>query len=121
MNPGTDAALALAIANVIISEDMYDKTFVQSWTTGFDEYRKLVLGTYSPEKVSPIAGIKADTIYRIAREFAQTRPAIAWRGRGATCWPNGTYTSYAIFCLNALVGSIDIPGGVIYQEYPHYK
>lgn len=121
INPGTDAALALAIANVIISEELYDKTFIQGWTTGFDEYRKLVLSTYSPEKVAPIAGIKADTIYRIAREFAQTRPAIAWRGRGATCWPNGTYTSYAIFCLNALVGSIDIPGGVIYQEYPHYK
>ncbi len=121
INPGTDAALALAIAHVIISEELYDKSFIQNWTTGFAEYRKLVLGSHSPEKIALVTGIKADTIYRIAREFAQTRPAIAWRGRGATCWPNGSYASYAIFCLNALVGSIDVPGGVIYQEYPKYK
>jgi anaerobic selenocysteine-containing dehydrogenase len=36
-------------------------------------------------------------------------------------WPSGSYTGYAIFCLNALVGNIDAPGGVIYQETPKYK
>ncbi|MFC2041523.1 molybdopterin dinucleotide binding domain-containing protein [Chloroflexota bacterium] len=56
-----------------------------------------------------------------ARELAVTKPAIAWRGRGATSWPNGSYTSYAIFCLNALIGSIDVPGGVTYQEIPAYR
>ncbi len=121
INPGTDAALAMAIANVIINEGLYDRNFIQSWSSGFDEYSNLVLPDYSPEKISEITGIQSDIIRKIAREFSQTKPAIAWRGRGATCWPNGTYTSYAIFCLNALVGSIDAPGGVIYQEYPDYK
>lgn len=121
INPGTDAALAMAIAHVIITEELYDKSFIQSWTSGFEEYKKLVLSSYSPEKVAGITGIKADVIIKIAREFAQTKPAIAWRGRGASCWPNGTHASYAIFCLNALVGSIDVPGGVLYQEYPSYK
>jgi len=121
INPGTDAALAMAIANVIISEGLYDENFIQNYTSGFDEYKNLVLNHYSPDKVSEITGIQADVIRNIAREFAQTRPAIAWRGRGATCWPNGTYASYAIFCLNALVGSVDVPGGVIYQEYPKYR
>lgn len=121
INPGTDAALAMAIANVIISEELYDNNFVQNWTSGFNEYKNLVLRDYSPDKVAEITGIPADTIRKIATEFAQTKPAIAWRGRGATCWHNGTYASYAIFCLNALVGSIDTPGGVIYQEYPNYK
>ena len=121
INPGTDGALAMAIANVIVSEGLYDTDFVEKWTCGFDEYRDLVLSDYSPDKVAGLTGIDADVIRQIAREFAQSKPAIAWRGRGATCWPNGSYTSYAIFCLNALVGSIDAPGGVIYQEIPAYK
>ncbi|MFC1988995.1 molybdopterin-dependent oxidoreductase [Chloroflexota bacterium] len=121
INPGTDAALAMAIANVIISERLYDAHFIENWTTGFDEYKELALNHYRPESVASITGIHADTIRHIAREFAVTKPAIAWRGRGATSWPNGSYTSYAIFCLNALVGSIDVPGGVTYQEIPGYR
>jgi anaerobic selenocysteine-containing dehydrogenase len=120
VNPGTDGALALAIAHVIISEGLYDVDFVRNRTSGFDEYKELVTEYYDPETVSAITGIPADTIRQIAREFAATRPAIAWRGRGATSWPNGSYAGYAIFCLNALVGSIDVPGGVIYQENPEY-
>ena len=121
IKPGTDSALAMAIANVIISEGLYDSEFVNNWTNGFEEYKNLALSQYSPESVSAITGIEVDTIRQIAREFAGSKPAIAWRGRGATCWPNGSYASYAIFCLNALVGSIDAPGGVTYQEYPQYK
>jgi anaerobic selenocysteine-containing dehydrogenase len=119
--PGADAALAMALANVIITEQLYDFEFIQKWTEGFDDYKKLVMSEYSPEKVSEITGVTVDTIRNMAREFAQYKPSIAWRGRGATCWPNGSYASYAIFCLNALVGSIDVPGGVIYQEYPEYR
>ena len=121
INPGTDAALAMAIANVIISEGLYDVEFIESWTSGFQEYRDLVLGSYAPEKVAETTGVDADVIRQVARGFAHFKPAIAWRGRGAGCWPNGSYASYAIFCLNALVGSIDAPGGIIYQETPKYR
>ncbi len=121
INPGTDGALAMAIANVIISEGLYDTDFIKRWTSGFDEYRKLAIDYYDPEAVAIMTGIPADTIRQIAGEFARTKPAIAWRGRGATSWPNGSYSSYAIFCLNALVGSIDVPGGVTYQEDPEYR
>ncbi|MFA5317720.1 MAG: molybdopterin-dependent oxidoreductase, partial [Dehalococcoidales bacterium] len=121
INPGTEGALAMAIANVIINEGLYDANFVENWTVGFEEYKNLVLSQYDPDSVSDITGISADTIRQVAREFAQTKPAIAWRGRGATSWPNGSYISYAIFCLNALVGSIDVPGGVTYQESPGYR
>ncbi len=121
INPGTDGALAMAIAHVIISEELYNKTFVKDWTAGFDSYKKLVLGQYSPNEVSKITGIEPEAIRRIAREFAQAQPAIALRGKEAIDWPDGSFVSYAIFCLNALVGSIDVPGGVIYQENPGYK
>jgi anaerobic selenocysteine-containing dehydrogenase len=121
IQPGTDSALALAMANVIISEDLYDKAFIQNWTAGFDPYKQLVIDQYSPKAVSEITGIHSETIQRIAREFAQTRPAIALRGNESMAWPDGSYTSYAILCLNALVGSLDVPGGVLYQEDPRYK
>ena len=75
---------------------------------------------FSPESVSEISGVPADTIRRIAREFAQSKPAIAWSGEAATGWSYGTFASHAIYCLNALVGSIDVPGGIVYQQYPPY-
>ena len=121
INPGTEGALAMAIANVIISENLYDTNFIKSWTTGFDEYKELVLKSYSPDTVAALTGTKAETIRQLAREFAQTRPAIAWRGKNAVSSPNGAYSSYAVYCLNALVGSIDVPGGVTYQETPDYR
>ena len=55
INPGTDGALAMAIANVIISERLYDSNFISNWTVGFDEYKELVLGYYSPESVADIS------------------------------------------------------------------
>jgi anaerobic selenocysteine-containing dehydrogenase len=121
INPGTDGALAMAIAHVIISEGLYDTQFVEKWTAGFDEYKTLALNKYSPEKTAALTGISADTIRQIAREFALSKPAIAWVGRGVAGWPNGSYNAYAIFCLNALVGSIDVPGGITYQENPNYR
>jgi anaerobic selenocysteine-containing dehydrogenase len=121
INPGTDGALAMAIAHVIISEEIYDKTFVRDWTVGFDSYKNLALSQYSPRDVSKITGIEPEAIQRIAREFAQTRPALALRGKESINWPEGSFISYAILCLNALVGSIDVPGGVIYQETVRYN
>lgn len=120
INPGTDGALALGIANVIINEGLYDNNFIKNFTEGFEEYKKLVLNDYDPKLVSKITGIDVETIVRIGREFAKTKPSIAIKGKDAIAWPNGSYTSYAISCLNAMVGSIDVPGGIIYQEFPEY-
>lgn len=121
INPGTDGALAMAIAQVIINEGLYDSSFVASQTQGFDQYKaEAQKSEYSLDRVSEITGISSETIRRLAREFAQMHPAIAWSGRGPNNRPNGSYNAYAIFCLNALVGSIGVEGGIIYQEYPSY-
>jgi len=121
IKPGTDAALAMAIAHVIIKEELFDHSFIKEWTVGFDQYRQMALQDYAPETVSEITGIPAETIYRIAGEFSRTRLALAIPGKGAIAWPGGSYTAYAIHCLNALVGSIDVPGGILYQESPAYR
>ena len=123
INPGTEGALAMAVAHVIIGEGLYDPTsdFITKHTDGFDKYRTVVMAQrFSPEFVAEIAGVEADTIRRIAKEFARSKPAIAWSGEAATSWPYGTFASHAIYCLNALVGSIDVPGGIVYQQNPPY-
>ncbi|MBI4308227.1 MAG: molybdopterin-dependent oxidoreductase [Chloroflexi bacterium] len=126
IKPGTDGALALGMAHVIVREGLYDKEFVEKLTFGFDDwadekgqrhlgFKQLVLQDYPPEKVAEITGIPAETIVRIAREFAATRPAIAAGARGKSMQTNGVYNSMAIHALNALVGSIDRLGGVTNQ------
>jgi thiosulfate reductase / polysulfide reductase chain A len=122
INPGSEGALAMAIAHVILSEGLYDTDFVNDHTDGFNDFSTLArTRRFSPESVSGISGVPADTIRRVAREFAQSRPAVAWSGEAATSWPYGTLASHAIYCLNALVGSIDVPGGIVYQQYPDYQ
>jgi thiosulfate reductase/polysulfide reductase chain A len=122
INPGSEGALGMAIAHVILSEGLQDPDFVSDHTDGFNSYGVLAKSQrFSPESVSEISGVPAETIRRIAREFAQSKPAIAWSGEAATSWPHGTLASHAIYCLNALVGSIDVPGGIVYQQYPNYQ
>lgn len=128
IRPGTDGALALGLANVIIAEGLYDAEFVRKHTFGFEDwtsadgdhegFRSLVLRDYHPVQVEALTGIPADTIVRLAREFATTQPGIATGGRGASMQTNGVYNWMAIQALNALVGSIEVPGGVMVQNHP---
>lgn len=129
IRPGTDGALALGLAYVIIKEGLYDRGFVEAQTFGFEEWRDeaghphmgfkdLVLKEYRPEVVSEHTGVPIGTIVRLAREFAESRPALALAERGATMHTNGLYNRLAIQALNALVGSIDVPGGVLLQKEP---
>lgn len=129
IRPGTDGALAMGIAHVIISEGLYHKQFVSEHCFGFEEWNetpdgkkhkgfKDVVAKYDPERVEKITEVPASTIVRIAREFASSTPAVAAAGRGAGLHTNGLFNGLAVNALNALVGSIDIPGGVIVQRKP---
>ena len=129
IRPGTDGALALGIAHVIVGEGLYDKGFVGERTFGFDDWRdaaghprlgfkSLVLGEYRPEAVSALTGVPIATIVRVAREFAAARPALALGGSGASLHTNGLYTRLAIQALNALMGSVEAPGGTTAQRRP---
>ena len=88
IRPGTDAALALGMANVIISAGLIDQEFVEQYAFGYldweDEegiqhqgFKSLVLEQYTPDAVAEITGIPAGVIARIAGEFATNRPAVA--------------------------------------------
>ena len=112
IKPGTDGALALALASVIIGEGLYDAAFVRDWTIGFDEFAALV-HTRTPEWAAPITGIAATTIRDVARELANAKPAVidAWSGPGQHM--NGAEGSRAIAALAGLLGQVDAPGTLI--------
>ncbi|KCZ73329.1 anaerobic dehydrogenase, typically selenocysteine-containing [Candidatus Methanoperedens nitroreducens] len=137
VKPGTDGGLALGIAHVILTEGLWDRSFVgdfkeigrkfitgetvanedfeEVWTSGLVDWWNNVLINFTPSRASQITGIPAGTIIRIAREFATTKPAIAGGERGAGAHTNGAYNHMSIHALNALVGSMFALGGVMYQ------
>jgi anaerobic selenocysteine-containing dehydrogenase len=111
IRPGTDGALALALINVIIEENLYDSGFVEKWTYGFD---KLVphIKKYTPEWAENITSVPADDIRILARRFANTTGASIYHG---TCTQdqcaNGSQTDRAMAILQVLTGNINVPGG----------
>jgi len=109
IRPGTDGALALAMGNVIVSENLYDKDFVNTWTVGFSEYSDFVKDK-TPEWAEKITSVPADTIRRLARELAANRPAAidVWSGPGQQA--NGTEGGRAVAMLSGLLGQVDRPG-----------
>jgi thiosulfate reductase/polysulfide reductase chain A len=115
IRPGTDGALALAMANVIIAEGLYDTSFVADWTLGFDSFRALV-ASRTPEWAAGITGVSAETIRTLAREVATTKPAVidVWSGPGHHM--NGTEGGRAVAMLAGLVGQVDAPGTLIIPE-----
>ena len=118
--PGTDAALALGMAHVLIKEGLLNQQFLAEKTVGFPEWAELVERSYAPEKMADVCGVPAKTIERLAREFGETQPAISAGCRGNSMQSNGIYNRMAIHALNGLVGSIDVPGGVITQHGPKF-
>ena len=109
--PGTDGAIALAMMNVIIEEHLYDKDFVDKYTTGFDRLVEHVK-QYTPEKAETISSVPAAEIRRVARIFATTKNACILEGVGhMNQFTNGLQTNRAYSILMSITGNIDVPGG----------
>ncbi len=121
--PGTEAALALGVAHVLIKEMRYNKDFVDNYAHGFESYvtdrgemkkgfRQTVLDGYSPETVARITGIDPSAIILLAREFAKAKAPLALCGKGQGRTPGSLSEAMAVHALNALVGSVNRKGGV---------
>ncbi|MEF8756673.1 MAG: molybdopterin-dependent oxidoreductase [Halobacteriales archaeon] len=111
IEPRTDGALALAMANVIIEEDLYDEEFVENYTHGFDAYRDAVEGK-TPEWAAEKTGLDADTIREVATGFGRAAPRAgitSWTGLGQSA--DHQKAAQNVVALTGLVGNIDRPGG----------
>ena len=105
IRPGSDLAFHLALLNVIVTEERYNRDFVNQYTVGFDELAAEIR-PYTPEWAAPVTDIEADVIRRIAREFSDAAPnAMAHNGWRTSNFINSFQTQRAISCLNALVGN----------------
>ena len=111
IRPGTSGALALAMANVIIGEGLYDREFVQNYTLGFEEYCAYV-AQFTPRAAEEITGVRADQIIEAARLYATTKPASMMNSASPTTHhTNGVQNHRAIVALVGLTGNYDVPGG----------
>ena len=126
IRPGTDAAMMSAMAYVILTENLHDAEFIRTHCVGFDEgqmpvpgaesYREYILGVRdgvpkTPEWAEAITAVPAETIARIAREYAAAKPAVLYQGYGMQRRAYGEQVVRAGCVLAAITGNVGIPGG----------
>ncbi len=113
VRPGTDGALALAILNIIINENLYDADFVEKWCYGFDKLAAYVQRN-TPEWAENKTGIPADKIRLAARMMGTIKPSFIKIGNGVGDQTNdGTAVVSAICLISAITGNLDVPGGLL--------
>jgi len=116
IKPSTDIALLLSWIHIIVTEELYDKKYVEKYTYGFKELSEAVK-SYTPEWAYGITTIKPDLIRKTAREMANAAPAvIVHPGRHVTWYGDDTQRLRAIAILNALLGSWGRRGGFYRSE-----
>ncbi len=113
VRPGTDTALALGMMNVMITEGLYDREFVERWTLGFDELAK-VAAEYTLETAATITGVPAGKIAEAARLFAGAPSACIAQGTNSLDQHTiGLQNSRCVAILQAITGNIDTTGGFV--------
>lgn len=119
--PGTDGALAMALINTLIEQDLIDHDYVDNYTLGFDDL-KLSAKDCTPEWAEAITGIAASDIRQLAKEFATAEVAALRPGVAVERHYGGGQTLRAIFCIPALTGAWKKVGGGVMQmplwEFP---
>ncbi|MEX8837004.1 thiosulfate reductase PhsA [Salmonella enterica] len=115
IRPGGDLAVLLAMCHVMIDEQLYDASFVERYTSGFEQLAQAVKET-TPEWAAAQADVPADVIVRVTRELAACAPhAIVSPGHRATFSQEEIDMRRMIFTLNVLLGNIEREGG-LYQK-----
>ncbi len=120
IRPGTDLALNYALIHVILKEDLHDKAFAVRWIK--DQRQELpalkkFVENYTPAWAEKETGIPAQEIIDLAREVAADKPAVVFHyGYRGAHHPNEIYLRRSIIILNALMGSIEAPGGLFFKK-----
>jgi len=110
LRPGTNVAVINGLMNVIISEGLEDRAFVEERTEGYEELRQVVM-EYTPERVEEITGVPADDLRAAARMYATNKPSAILYAMGITQHTTGTDNVKSCANLAMLTGNMGIPGG----------
>jgi len=108
--PGTDTALALGLANVIVEAGLHDEAYLSRHATGVGEYLARAR-EFPPERVGAITGIDPEGIRELALAYGRTRPALLIAGFGLQRHSHAGQTMRAVALLPALTGNVGVPGG----------
>ena len=107
----TDLAFVMAMANIMIEENLYDQQFISQYAEGFDKWVEEVKDK-TPEWAEQETGISKDKIIQITREFAAAKPhAILDFGWRTAYTPNDYQLRRAILIVNMMIGNLEVPGG----------
>ena len=109
-NPGTDAALALGLLNVVLAAGAEDQNFIARHTLGWEAFRQRIL-EFTPERVAGICGLPVDSIVTLGARLAHTRPTGIRIGIGLQRHGGGGMAVRAITCLPGVTGDWRYPGG----------
>ena len=107
--PGTDVAMLNAMLNVIVTEELYDKQYVESQTEGFENLKEHI-GDFTPEAMSEICGIDPDTLRIVARKYARSESSIIFWGMGISQHTHGTDNARCLIALSLITGQVGRPG-----------
>ncbi len=119
LNPGTDAALALALMHELITHDWLDHDYIQNHTVGFEALRERAL-QWPPERAAEVCGLKAGDIRQLAHDYAHTKPAAIRLNYGVQRSRGGGNAVRAVACLPALTGAWrHRAGGVVLSASGH--
>lgn len=120
IKPGTDAAMMVAVAHVLIKEGLYDRAFVEKYVDlrGFEEWRKYIMGEVdgvekTPEWAEKICAVPAETIRGFARLYARMKPTWLWKGYGIDRKSRGENTARGAAALQAIMGNWGVAGGSV--------
>src|SRR5512138_673220 len=108
--PGTDVALLMGIARVIVDEGLMDAAFIQERTTEFESFKKS-LEEFDLERVEEITGVPREKIVEAARIYASSKPASILYSMGITQHSHGTDNVLAIGNLAMLTGNMGVKSG----------
>ncbi len=108
LRPGTDVLLLNGMMHAIITEDLYDQSFIKAHTEGFESLKDTVL-EYSPEKVAPVCGVDAKTIRETARLYATAKSSVIFWGMGISQHVHGTDNARCLISLALMTGQIGRP------------
>ena len=107
--PGADVAMLNAIMNVIVEEELYDDQYIAAFTENWPAMKDHLAG-FTPEKMSEICGIPADTLRAVARDFAGAQAGMIFWGMGISQHIHGTDNSRCLISLALMTGQVGRPG-----------